>query len=89
MVTVLLWCFLSIFVACIGGLLVLRVAQLAQDTTPADHHSDPFGLSVRAAFNPDDTRSGRIRLMLSAIGRREAEAVGAHTSPIGLHRATP
>jgi hypothetical protein len=89
LVTVLLLTMLCIFVACIGGLVVIALRDYMAEDHPHRGMPDGFMEAVRFAFDPTDTRTGRVRLLLAAMGNREATEAGASTEPAGLHRATP
>lgn len=89
MVLVLLYTFVSVFIACVAGLAVLGLRDTLSDSRPTRHDLDGLAYSVRAAFDPSDTRTGRVRLLLAAMAHREADAAGAQREQRGLHRATP
>lgn len=76
-----------------GGMVLMALVPVVLwrwlDESPHDRSTDPLSEAVTYAWRANDTRTGRVRLLLAVLAEREAAAVGAPMEPRGLHRATP
>lgn len=83
-----LWCFCALLAGVLGLILVLAIGHWMRDDQPGVPF-DPFAGAPQVPWHADDTRSARLRVMLTAMSHREADTAGRAREPLGAHRATP